>query len=80
MKERSSWIFVFITYPGYDNWIKGTAKLRKVFLIYPNGMLAKYLISSRVCNPAIDVVVVDKAGTIRPALILVVTQSIGSSL
>ena len=73
---RFQWILIFSTSPGYPNWIRGTAKLINVFLIYSSLQFLTYFMSQMVWRAAMQLVVVDRAGVMRPAFNFTVIQSI----
>ena len=66
--------------PGSVSYKKGTAKFKKAFFIWSSSHPFTTLINSIVYKPAIAAVVVARAGMIRPAFNLTLTQSIWSNL
>ncbi len=67
---------IFCTYPGYPSWTIGTAKLTKAFLKDSIGQPLMYLSNYMVCRAAMQLVVVERAGVMRPALSLTPIHSI----
>ena len=68
--------FIFYTGPGSPIVREGIARFRNEFLIDYRGQPLRYLTSSMVWRAAIQLVVVESAGIILPALSFTVIQSI----
>lgn len=58
----------------------GTARLIKAFLIAYKGQPLRYFTNSMVCNAAMQLVVVDRAGMILPAFSLTLIHYISYNL